>query len=261
MRQVALCAAVLALLAGCDQQPASPAQPSAASPPPAAPAAVATAPPAPTLEDWKKALASTYTEKPRPPTKGEKLEDGVSEFVACFDTEPAVDGKCKNLMFGKRDAFRKLTHFTPGGSMLQSIVRDPYLRTYIAVRDCQPANYFMAPQFWGESWIFMNRLGVLVDGELVLDRDFESARVERDTHGRGVFEQHHFIATDAERTAMDKLLTAKQLAVRLTGTKGYVPVDRKDLPKLQEDARVMQLVFNKIEAATKDKRPPGGCGT
>ena len=238
-------------LSGC-QRPSQ--EPPGSPAVPAAPATNVPLQPPVTLQDWQAAVASTYTEWDR-----KNLGDGVSEFYACFG-ERDEKGKCPGLAFaGKRDAFRKLTHLTPLGTSWQRLAADQYLGSYIALADCQPPSYFLKVQYQrtGGSWLFINKVAVLADGNVVLERDFSDAynQVERDVLPNAVKEDYHFIASPDQRQALFKLRDSKELAVRITGQKGYVSLKPDQLKTLRADVEAMRLALDKIAAATKGKMP------
>jgi hypothetical protein len=242
---LALCAIAIS---GCNN-PSTP-------PLPVVPAAAPAAPvkPTPTVQQWRAALASTYTESDRS-DKGE----GVVEFMACFGERNAT-GKCPDgLFFGRRDAFRKLTHFTPAGTTLNRFAADQYLGSYVAIKDCAAPNYFLKVQYsrTGGSWLFIQKVAMLVDGEVALEQDFSGshADVERDVLPNAVKEDYHFVAGDAQRAALFQILDAKELAVRITGRKGYVNLDRRALKDLRKDVADMRLALSKIAAATEGNTP------
>lgn len=235
----------LAALAGCDK----PANTTGA---PAATAPVAAPPPNITAQDWTAAVAGAYVA-----SKKESKDDGITEFLACFDDVSSGSAKCNMFMFGKRDAFRKVTHFTPAWTQLAGSGGAPYVGSYLAVPDCKEPVVFIASHFWGRSWLFMSKVAVMVDGELVLERDFKDqhSSVRREIYPGGVEEDFHFVANPQDRAGLAKLVPAKELAVRISGDKGYVTVGRNDLGHMRQDADAVQHAFDKLMKAVDGKIP------
>lgn len=227
--------ACLALLAGC--QPASrPAEPETK---PAIPTAN-TAPKAPTPEEWTAALRTAYVE-----SQVKDQGNGVTSFVACFDRP---EKKCGAFSLASRDAFRKLRHFKSG--LWSSTLVGTYVASYVALRDNSAPTLFLTAYFFAKhGWLFMHRVAVMVDGEVVLDRDFEQEKVDRDNHSYGVEERFDFVPTEAEIAALRKVTPAGKVMIRLTGSKGYVHLKADDVEHFKSEIQNILLVYDTLSKA------------
>lgn len=249
MRMLLPLAALTASLSGCQPASETPNAVTANNTSATAPAL----PPIPpvTLADWRAALTSTYTVSDIK-DKG----DGITEFMACF-TERTAGNKCPGgLFFGRRDSFRRLTHFTPTASQLARYIPDPYVQTYLAVKDCEAPTYFLAPKIFSrDSWLFIKEVAILADGEIVLQQDFSSLKVRRDTYPGGIEEEVHFAATPEQRRAMARLPGVATLSVRITGERGFLSLKNMQLSSVREEAKLMSAAFEKVSAALEGRRP------
>lgn len=206
-----------------------------------------------TLADWKAALTSAYAESNRA-DEG----DSVTTFTACFDDAP-TPGKCAALMFAKRDAFRKVTHFTPDASTFQRFESENYVFSYLALSDCKMPVIFFVPRYSSKNgWLFSKKVAVLVDGEVALERDFSELQtdVKRNVFPNNrVEEEVHLVATESDRASFKKIIDAKEVSVRITGEKGYVNLKPRQLSGLREDAASMQFIYDKLDRVLKNKIP------
>jgi hypothetical protein len=235
-------------LAACDQarDPQSPAPVIAAST--AKPQV-----PSLTAEDWRAAVAGTYVESMK-----RDEGDGVYTAVACF--EKKADGKCAKGATIRRDGFRKLTFFESSGSGLSDIAhglwRNTMLTSYVSLPDCALPVHFMRVDYIGESWLFMNKVAVMVDGVVVLERDLPAQKVDRNVGRTSLTsERLDFVATHDEEVAIQKVLQGKEVMVRITGEKGYVSLKAKDIDSLKKDVEQTRDIQERLTKAVEGKLP------
>lgn len=252
------------LLASCSKTSEPP--PAASAAPPPEPAK-----PAPTRDDWKAAVNGTFQEQDRKP-KG----DGVEEFLACFSAWETLENPPKGtsktrcagagpLAKGTRDGFRKITFFKPITAAWNEITgktqNSPVLNAYVSLPDCTKPVLFLRAIYTGDNWLFLERVSVLVDGELVLDRDLSRDEVSRETDPPwGVFEKVDFKPTEAEQAALARITDGKEVLIRMTGKRGYVPVKAKFLPDTKKVIGDALAMHSRLGKAAEEKLPPGGCG-
>jgi hypothetical protein len=224
------CATVFLILAGC--KPASETATAASSqvpveadPPPP--------PPLITKADWQAAVKSTYEEAS---TKTNK--DGITEFSACF--KRTATKECTQFLFGRRDAFNRLTTFTPISSELSKNGTPRYLHSYVSLVDCKSPVIVLRPHYFSKGgWLFMNRVAVMADGNVVLEHKFDNTEIQRDAHTWGVDEEASWVASSSDVDGLKKVVDAKVVIVRLAGVKGYVTVDEKDVRNLKDDFKAV----------------------
>lgn len=239
MHRIAFALSTGVLLAACNRPNSEPTKP--ATNPPAAVTAAKTI----TLEDWKKALQDTYEVKAEKPAN---TETGMSEFMAKFKlTQKEVNG----LTFGNRDAFRKLYFFRMGLPMQISTGA----KFYISLPEGKEPAFFVQPYYWGHGWIFLKKMSVLVDGDLVFEH--ECGKVDRDTKGVGVEESCDFIPSDKEIDGLRKVKQGAAVAVRMTGEKGYVNLkkDSFELKHFVLDIESAIAVYDLLNKALKPNLP------
>lgn len=230
--------AVLVLfLCGCDNKGAPLAQP-AAIPPQTVHVS--------TPDEWKAALLSTYTERDVK-DKG----DGVTTFTAVFKSA----GEPVRVAFGSRDAFRKLRFYIPG--IYADLDIGPYLKTYISLSDNGSPLLFLAPYYFGKNgWLFMSKVSVMVDGDVVLERDFQGKQVNRNAHGYGVEERYDFIASDDDIAALRKISSSSKVLIRLTGSKGYVNLGGADDKNVQREIIDALAIYDRMSGSLNGHIPP-----
>ncbi len=209
-----------------------------------------------TAEDWKRALEASYVEEFSAKDEG----DGITSSVAyCFGAESRPDDlkECGDLMFVERDAFRRVRFFTPLNSKLYSALGDRYVFSYIALVDCGLPKYVLRPHYFSKhDWLFLNRVTIMAEGEVVLDRDLSKLKARRDAESWGVDETVEFVATDEDLAALRRVAVASKVLIRLTGEKGYVATPPDYLARFSDDVRNALVAYDKLTAALKDYVPP-----
>ncbi|MFZ6760998.1 hypothetical protein ACO0K9_27655 [Undibacterium sp. Ji50W] len=235
----------LLLIAGCSKnEPAKPPAPSMERP---IPVHIAT------MDEWTSALSSAYIES-QTKDKG----DGVTEFMAAFGTK---ENKNFSIAFGERDGFRKLRIYKAG--MPMNIGTS--VKTYVSVPDGKKPILFIAPYYWGRSWLFMKKLSIMVDGNVIFEHDFELNTSNRRTEGVGVAESYDLVATEQDIDALRKIHPESKVLVRISGDKGYVNLIGKNkrheidaIEDFQRDIVSAIVIYDEISKAIKGHIPPNG---
>jgi hypothetical protein len=241
---VFLVTALTALIASCAKEsPSLSADPTASAPSPAPLPAKAPA----TMGEWKAALLSTYEE-----AYVEDKGDGITEFIAKFQK----DGKLL-LMFSKRDAFKKMRVYTCFDSSSLDSTIGGYIKSYVGVLDGNRASFVMQPTYFGkDGWLFMNKVAIMVDGEVVLEKEIPSSEVERDAESWGVNEVYTFLTDQEDIAALRKVSEKSAVSIRLTGTKGYVSANKDVVAKFKRDMACGLYVYDAINNALASHIPP-----
>jgi len=230
-------------IAGCSKnEPAK--TPTAATEPPR-PAHIAT------MDEWTSAILSAYKEN-QTKNKGE----GVTEFMAVFGSK---ENKNFALAFGERDGFRKLRIYQAGLPMKIGTS----VKTYVSVPDGKTPILFIAPYYWGHSWLFMKKLLIMVDGNIIFERDFELKTVNRGVEGVGVAESYDLAATEQDIDTLRKIRPESNVLIRISGDKGYVNLigknKRKEIDAIEEFQRDIVssiLMYDAIGKAIEGHIPP-----
>lgn len=242
MNKLICCAFISVVLAACSKP--SEADKTASTSSPTAKVEKVSLAHAATPEEWRAALVSTYEES-AVKDKG----DGVTSFMAKFK----LPNEGVRNALGERDAFRKLRFYSVGIPMQISTG----MKAYISVKDNDRPVLFLQPFYSGESWIFMNKIAVLVDGEIALEH--ECSNPDQDVHTGRVTEQCDFILQASEINALRKITDESKVSIRLTGKKGYVAVGRGGYNALKDFVRDIQsaiAIYDTMDNALKDHIPP-----
>lgn len=212
-------------------------------------------PPAATKDDWLKAVKATYKEAD---TKSDR--DGITTFTACFkygqELAPNGKPKCQLFAFGKRDAFRHITFFTPMHSELSEYSSSKYLHSYITVLDCERPNIMLSTHFFGKNgWLFMEKVAVMADNDIALEHSFEQHNVKRDNNSWGVDERAGWIASSEDQKALKTIADSKVAIVRITGSKGYVIAEKRDVELMKTDFTHVLAIYAALDAAAMSALP------
>lgn len=242
-RKYCLLAAAFIALGGCGKQNGEGHSKETIKPP----AQAATPEKQATIAQWRQSIEATFTKN-----NSKSDDEGVESFNACF-VKDATDA-CAVSLSGKRDAFRKLQHFTePIMDKAAIYSAEPAIRAYIALRDCKSPNVFINSIYRGSSWIFMNRIAVMAGGEVVLDREIGST--DTDNGARWVLEDGSIVLTGDEITAIRAVPTSEKVIVRLTGKKGYETLDKKHTDAFKQGLAKVLTAYDSLERASTSVGP------
>lgn len=250
MRNLLFTAAAAALLlTGCNKKEEQQVQNN--SPTIAAETPVDQPKPAYTKKEWRAALKSTFEE-----SAVKTDEDGITEYSACFKKKD--DGKCALFAFGKRDAFRKIDHLTPIHTRLNRIVNaQTQVGTYIAAIECEAPSLLLEPAVNKRGgWLFMEKVAFMADGDVVLERDFEHNRVDRDNESSWIHEKAAFIPTSNELDGLKRFTESNSQIIRITGQNGYITLPKEKTREFAEDAKATLTMLETINNAFKDSGGP-----
>lgn len=243
MRTIAALFSLVLFASGCGKEEPIPAETAATE----MEAPVEAPSPLPTPEEWRAAFESSFTAK-----SVTDEGDGVTTFSACFNDESS---RCENFSFGKRDAFRKVWHFIPG--LFSSSAVGNYLVSYIAVPQNGAPNILLAPvTFSTDTLLGIERVAIMVDGEVVMEQDIPPGSVKREDYPAGVKERADFIASEEQIDALRKIRPDSAIIVRISGRRSYTTVDQDKLEGMRDEIINLLAIYDRISAATKDKLPP-----
>jgi hypothetical protein len=134
-----------------------------------------------------------------------------------------------------------------------------YVPTSISLEDCKKPRLLMEVRHQSKSgWLFVNRVSVLADNELVLDHEFSAGEVGRQNFSYGIKEAGDWIASDEEIHALRKVPGSQTLIIRITGSKGYVTIEKSRVADFRGDIREVLAVYDKLQTELSDKIP-GTC--
>ena len=202
--------------------------------------------PPPHGNSFRAVMARLYTE-----TSTEDKGDGSITFLSAF---PSSAGNGTDAAFGKRDGFRKITFFTSVASTFGKYSPEA-LTMYVAVPDCKLPVLFVSPRVFRNTWLFMSRVSVLADADLVLDRTIEAEdKPSREVYPGGVEETVDFALTERQLAELRKLAGAKKVSVRITGGKGYVSLSAKEAASFKDDVAGSIRIYDAVSRMVAERR-------
>lgn len=225
---------------------------------PKAESAPAVAKAKPTKEDWDNALKASYTLE-----DSKDQGDGITEYRAAFEV-----GKEKPLYARvKRDAFRKLRHWRTTGHAAQSLAEFTYkylkkdrgsgvfAYAYIALSDYSTPTFFIHPKrlYERSGMITLNRIGILVDGELALDKEIPIDSLKLDGDELARVEEAHIVLSAEDIEQLRRVKPEASIAIRLTGKRAYTNADQPTIKTIVQNIQETITVYDKLNAALKDK--------
>lgn len=202
------------------------------------------------LDDWLAAVAATHVK-----VNVRSGDDGVTEYLACFDKERAPD--CDLRLSARVDAFRRLHFFdAPLAAWNASDPEKSGMRAYLSVPDCEVPKVFFAPVFRARnSWLFINRVSIMADGKIVLDRDFANNKVDREVVYQRLTETVQLLLDSNEINAIRGMPDAADVTIRLTGEKGYITLDKKVAKDFARDLKRLFVGLDTLSKVTEDLGP------
>ena len=247
MRQSAHLVAMLALvcsapLTACGERAGPPGNPVAVapSPPPT--------PPRPTKDEWLRAASSGYSA-----SNFRDEGDGIKSFTAHF---PKVESDQGLFAFAKRDDFNRSWVFKTAEPQMWWTLGDRGMLPAVILIECQfPLLVFGAQHFARDGLLYLDGVAVLVDGELVLERDGYAGKVVHEQYPAGVREAFTFGATSAEVDGLRKLTKASKVAVRLVGRNAYVTLKAPELKRFMEATPETIRVYDRLTTSLRPVMP------
>lgn len=199
-------------------------------------------------EEWDEALKAAYFE-----ADNKDEGDGIQSFTAWFGGKPKHGGV---PMMSKRDAFRHLRFFTPIYSDIASRINRNTVRLYISLPDYEKPLIFIAPFYHGDSWLFMNKIAVMADGNIALEKDLSNYKPNHDVENGSVSERIDFIANQNEIDELRKISNAKSIMVRLSGEKGYLTIRKEEVKWFLNDIKDLLTSYDLLNKNLTDHTPP-----
>lgn len=169
-----------------------------------------------TRQDWEGDLKSVAEEK-----NIKRKEDGTYSFTTRIGV-PESGGQVLNLL-GVRDEFRRLRHYEDYMSKSSLYSTGVDVGFYLALADYQKPDFFVAPQYFGDDWMFVERIQFMADGDVVLDKSFGHEEVDRNVSSSDglVRERVDFFLNENELDALRKFQGSKSSLIRVSGRRVY----------------------------------------
>lgn len=91
------------------------------------------------------------------------------------------------------------------------------LEAYISVPDDSRAILRLSPVYYGDDWVFVDRIKVMADDEVVYEHDMARGELIRSNYGGSVWETGDYVARAIEIVALRKIASSKTVMIRFTG--------------------------------------------
>lgn len=183
-------------------------------------------------DQWTAGLAALYVE-----SGGKPDANGVTRFSACF--EPG----CIKPLIGTRDPFDGALALNGPRSAFDPN-RDLNLGLLLIAPYCSDPTLVLRPTYSGESWIFMDSVGVMADGEIALRLHLE--KPSTDVIEGGVLEQGSYILSAEELSKLRALPAAKVAMARFSGSKGVRTLPDRTVRQFIDDIGPMLAAYDKL---------------
>lgn len=191
------------------------------------------------------ALSSTYR-KSNVRDEG----DGVTSYVACFDTEVVEAKGCDHVAFVYYDAPRNARFFTPPKTRLSRYRPEPYLGSAVFLLDCKKPFYLLQPYYFSKhNGLSMNQATVMFDGKVVYKKIFKTKNVESTRESYGVDELTDLIVDEQALAVLRKVAKGGKTKIRLDGEQGHAYVPQKEADKFGQDVTDALAIYDALSAA------------
>lgn len=114
----------------------------------------------------------------------------------------------------ERDKMEGITFYN---TQAMTIPLSERIGTYISVTDSGHAFLRVYIRYYGNDWIFFDKVKVMTDDAVVYDRIFEHSEVTRNNSGGSVWETADFLAQPNDIKALRLIAAGKQSLIRLDG--------------------------------------------
>ena len=218
---------------------------------------IAEPPPKPAYsnEDWRRDFTSAFVQS------NEKTDsEGITNYRACF--LPSGE-KCGIFLSGMKDGFRKVDHLTPPMTAWhETSVKyttksgSALIDMRVVAQQCTEAVAVLNPTLHAKSWLFMNKVAFMADGDVVYEQDAPSQGVKRDAEDGRVMENWSLKLEPVDYEKLQKFATAKSQVIRVTGDKGYTTLSKESVDVFSKDVILMINATKLInEALVKNGGP------
>ncbi|OJA50149.1 hypothetical protein BGV66_04445 [Burkholderia ubonensis] len=129
---------------------------------------------------------------------------------------------------------------------------------YVSIKDNGSPVLFLGPYIFRDSWLFMSKVAIMVDGDVILDQNLDVKSADREVFPGGIQEHTDFIVNNDQIEALRRMKSDSKVVVRITGTKGYMTLSKNDTAAVKNKIIEVIRVYDLIQGAVKDVIPPSG---
>lgn len=195
---------------------------------------------------WRSALTSAYQVK-----AASDQGNGRTESYACFDPGAQPDWeRCQLTAVAGRDEPTGGYYYTPRTSRLNAYGTNSYLRSEIAIFDCQTPRYVLRPYLVSKQGRFsLQAVTVMLDGAAALQAPVKPQSVLQTSENYGYEEKAYLIADAKQIIALRKIAEGGKVAIRFTGVAGAMSVKPQDAAKFSRDVADALAIYDALSAA------------
>jgi hypothetical protein len=149
-------------------------------------------------------------------------------------------------MVASRDPFSKTSDFEGGRTAMPDYKAGHGLGVSFSLADCGKPHLFVHPSYFGDDWLFMNRVSFLMNDRVALD--LELTRPSREATGSTVFEMSAVSVPAEQISVLRAMPAASDLLVRLSGDKGIRTIGKKAMQAFLADLSDALQAFDAVTA-------------
>lgn len=95
---------------------------------------------------------------------------------------------------------------------------DSSVDAYISLPDARLPLLRMKATYFGDNWVFYDKIKIMADDAVVYERDFEHGQVHHDNSGGSVWETADYVAKAVDIAALKLVANSKTATIRFAGS-------------------------------------------
>ncbi len=206
-----------------------------------------------TANEWRRDFLSSFRVLDEKPTN----DDGIKEYRACFEPK---EESCGKTLFGQYDGFNKFDRLDLPGNELRemasryAVYKKPYelaLLGRVVAPECSKAFVQINPKLYAKNWMFLEKISMMADGNVVFEKTVESNSIKRQTTEDGLLENWGFLLQSEDIGNLERFIKSDHKLIRVTGQKGFISVPKDDVDSFSRDLASLLTVTQQINSAVE----------
>lgn len=154
----------------------------------------------------------------------------------------------------QRDAMEKVSFYEAKGRNLLA----SSLSAYVAVGDASTPFLRVRSVYYGDDWVFYEKIKVMADDQVVYEKAFNRSQVTRDNSSGSVWETADFAGSDVDLAALQRIADSKTATIRFSGSERQH--DHKITKKEKENIAAVLRGYNAISTGieARNAKPTKG---
>lgn len=157
------------------------------------------------------------------------------KFDACF----LQDDECVAASEAYRDEFLKTTFYYAPGKNTSSI---NHITFYISLKDGGQPEVIMRFVCFGDDWLHMKNVAVLVDNKLIFEQAIPEEQTRRDVLSMSQFYEYGDLSMASSLDVIEQIAQGKTIAVQISGRSQNAYLDKAMLASMQIQAQEILLM-------------------